>query len=152
MFSERSGVVNIALEGIMMIGAFSAATSVYFLEQYMGVAPWVALLFGIAAGMLASLIHAFLSIDLSSNQVISGTAINLLAGGVTIYLSQIIFDQQRTLPFAAGFVKTTYGKLADIPFIGNIFFTNMYPTVFLALALVVVSWYILYKTPCDIKR
>ncbi len=151
MFSERSGVVNIALEGIMMVGGFAAATSIVFLEKSTDLAPWLALLVGIAAGMLISLIHAYLSINLSSNQVISGTAINLLAGGLTIYLSQIIFGQQRTLNFQNGFVKTSYPVLKDIPIIGGMFFNNIYPTVYIALFLVLASWYVLYKTPFGLR-
>lgn len=151
MFSERSGVVNIALEGIMMVGGFAAATSIVFLEKSTELAPWLSLLVGIVAGMLISLIHAYLSINLSSNQVISGTAINLLAGGLTIYLSQIIFGQQRTLNFQSGFVKTSYPVLKDIPIIGGMFFNNIYPTVYIALFLVLASWYVLYKTPFGLR-
>lgn len=85
MFSERSGVVNIALEGMMMIGGFSAATAIVFLEKGEGwiitAAPWLALLVGCALGGLISVVHAYLSINLSANQVISGTAINIFAGG-----------------------------------------------------------------------
>lgn len=151
MFSERSGVVNIALEGIMMVGGFAAATSIVFLEKSTTLAPWLALLVGIVAGVLMSSIHAYLSIHLSSDQVISGTAINLLAGGLTIYLSQIIFGQQRTQNFQNGFVKTSYPILEDIPILGGMFFKNIYPTVFIALFLVVASWYVLYKTPFGLR-
>jgi len=151
MFSERSGVVNIALEGIMMVGGFAAATSLVFLEKSFTYAPWMALGVGIIAGALISLIHAYLSINLSSDQIISGTAINLLAGGLTVYLAQIIFGQQRTKSFSTGFTKTTYEGLVDIPIIGRMFFENIYPTVYLALFLVVVSWFVLYKLPFGLR-
>lgn len=146
LFSERSGVVNIALEGLMMIGGFSAATSIVFLEAYTDLAPWIAIIIGLFVGGLVSLIHAYISINLRGDQVISGTAINIFAIGITIYLSQIIFNQQRTETFDKGFVKTTYPGLSEIPIIGDIFFVNIYPTVFIALILVVVSWYVVYKT------
>ncbi|PKM66042.1 MAG: sugar ABC transporter permease [Firmicutes bacterium HGW-Firmicutes-2] len=151
MFSERSGVANIALEGMMMIGGFTAATTIVFLEGTTSFAPWMSLMIGALAGGLISVIHAYLSIHLSSDQIISGTAINILAGGLTIYLSQIIFGQQRTATFRQGFIKRTYSGLSEIPIIGKIFFTNMYPTVFLAFALVILSWYILYKTPFGLR-
>ncbi len=207
MFSERSGVVNIALEGLMMIGGFFAATAIVFLEQgdapwfayivgilvagfvayilpkfklklkawmiiaiaaLVGVvvgiiinsvstgwmvssAPWLALIVGVVAGGVVSVIHAYLSINLGSDQVISGTAINILAGGVTIYLSQIIFGQQRTQTFQSGFIKSTYPVLSDIPIIGDMFFTNIYPTVYLSIILVVISWFVLYKTPFGLR-
>lgn len=151
MFSERSGVVNIALEGLMMVGAFFSATVIVFLEAYTDLAPWYAILIGTVAGGVVSLLHAYLSINLKADQVISGTAINIFAGGFTVYLSQIIFGQQRTKTFIKGFTKTTYDGLSDIPVIGDIFFTNIYPTVYIALILVVVSWFVLYKTPFGLR-
>jgi len=154
LFSERSGVVNIALEGMMMIGGFFAATTLVFLEKVdglSGVAPWLALLVGIIAGGIISVLHAYLSVNLGSDQVISGTAINILAGGLTIYLSQIIFGQQRTKAFQSGFIKTTYAGLSDIPVIGPLFFTNIYPTVYLSLFLVFASWFVLYQTPFGLR-
>lgn len=154
LFSERSGVVNIALEGMMMIGGFFAATALVFLEQIdglSGAAPWLALMVGIIAGGVISVLHAYLSVNLGSDQVISGTAINILAGGLTIYLSQIIFGQQRTKAFQNGFVKTTYEGLSDIPVLGPLFFTNIYPTVYLSLILVFLSWFVLYQTPFGLR-
>jgi simple sugar transport system permease protein len=154
MFSERSGVVNIALEGLMMFGAFTAATTLVLIEglPFIGdFAPWIALLSGIIAGGVVSLLHAYLSINLKSDQVISGTAINMLATGTTIYLAQIIFGQQRTKNYETGFIKTTYDNLARIPIIGKILFDNIYPTVYVALILVFISWYVLYKTPFGLR-
>lgn len=153
MFSERSGVVNIALEGLMAIGAFFAATAIVFIEPYTNLAPWISIVIGMVAGAIVSILHAYLSIHFKADQVISGTAINIFAGGFTIYLSQIIFGQQRTKTFIRGFLKTTYDEvgLSKIPVIGDIFFTNIYPTVFVALILVVVSWYVLYKTPFGLR-
>ncbi|ABR49705.1 inner-membrane translocator [Alkaliphilus metalliredigens QYMF] len=150
LFSERSGVVNIALEGLMMFGGFGAATAVVFLGNT-PVAPWLALVVGMILGTLVSIIHAYLSINLNADQIISGTAINLLATGGTIYLAQIIFGQQRTANFTNSFRKTTYPVLSDIPVIGNIFFRNIYPTVYLAFALVLIGWYVLYKTPFGLR-
>ncbi len=154
MFSERSGIVNIALEGIMMVGGFTAATAIVFLERA-GMASdmttWISLIFGVLGGMLISLIHAYLCVNLNADQVISGTAINLLAGGITIYLSQIIFHQQRTETFEQGFLKTTYAGLSDIPVIGDIFFTTIYPTVYVAFLIVILSWFLLYKTPFGLR-
>ena len=151
LFSERSGVVNIALDGLMMFGGFGAATALVFLEKSTSLAPWIAIVIGMVVGALISVIHAYLSIDLNADQIISGTAINLLATGVTIYLAQIIFDQQRTPNFVRSFRKTTYPVLSDIPVIGDIFFTNIYPTVYLAFLLIIIGWYIVYKTPFGLR-
>ncbi|MBU5675443.1 ABC transporter permease [Alkaliphilus sp. MSJ-5] len=151
LFSERSGIVNIALEGLMMFGGFGAATALVFLHGSVPFAPWLALIAGMTFAALISVIHAYLSINLNADQIISGTAINLLATGVTIYLAQIIFGQQRTQTFSGSFRKTTYPVLSDIPVIGDIFFTNIYPTVYLAFILVLAAWYILYKTPFGLR-
>lgn len=151
LFSERSGVVNIALEGLMMFGGFAAAAITVILEPNFvdgfNFAPWIGLLLAIVVGVLVSLIHAYLSVTLNADQVISGTGINLLAVGATVYLSQIIFNgNQRTDSFKEGFPKKTYETLSKIPVIGDIFFTNMAFTIYIALALVPIAWYVLYKT------
>ncbi|MBN1242000.1 MAG: ABC transporter permease [Spirochaetales bacterium] len=152
LFSERSGVVNIALEGIMMVGGFAAAALTVVLEPGApGWAPWIGVLAGIAAGMLFSLIHAFASINLKADQVVSGTALNILAGGLTVYLAQIFFHQQRTRSFSSGFRKISVKYLEDIPIIGRMFFDQAYPTFYVAIALVVLTWFVVYKTPFGLR-
>lgn len=151
LFSERSGVVNIALDGLMMFGGFGAATTLVLLKTSSSIAPWISIGVGMLVGALISLIHAYLSIDLKADQIISGTAINLLASGATIYLAQIIFGQQRTPNFSNSFRKTTYPVLSDIPVIGDVFFKNIYPTVYLAFALIIIGWYVVYKTPFGLR-
>ncbi len=151
LFSERSGVVNIALEGLMAIGAFAAAASIVFIEPYTNWAPWISLLVGIGAGVLVSVLHAYLSINFSADQVISGTAINIFSGGITIYLAYIIFDQERTQTFARGFIKSDVPLLSKIPFIGDAFFSKIYMTVYVAFILVLVAWYLLYKTSFGLR-
>lgn len=147
IYSERSGVVNIALEGIMMVGAFVAAAFTPLNEAALGAwTPWIAILLGSLAGGLFSLIHAFASVDLRSNQVISGTALNMLAAGFTIYMCQIIFNMQRTQTFNRGFVKSNVPVLSQIPIIGDLFFKRMYYTFYLAIALVLITAFILKRT------
>ncbi|MCD6435831.1 MAG: ABC transporter permease [Clostridiales bacterium] len=151
LLSERSGVVNIALEGLMMIGAFTGATATVLLEPFTPAAPWLGLLIGTIFGALIAVIHAYVSINLKADQVISGTAINLLAIGLTIYFAQIIFHQQRTDTFTRGFIKTTYPGLSKIPLIGPILFSNMYVTSYIALFLVVAVWFVVYKTTFGLR-
>lgn len=149
LFSERSGVVNIALEGLMMFGAFAGATTTVLLEPVFGsanIAPWIGLIVGALVGGLVSVLHAYLSVSLNADQVISGTGINLFAVGATIYMAEIIFNQQRTDTFERGFIKSTIPGLSEIPVIGDIFFSNIYLTVFVALALVVITWFVVYRT------
>jgi ABC-type uncharacterized transport system permease subunit len=135
LFSERSGVVNIALEGLMMFGAFAGATATVLLEPSFAdgsvLAPVFGLIIGALVGALISLIHAYLSVNIGADQVISGTAINLLAAGATVYLSQIIFNQQRT-PTINGFNKQTVPLLNKIPIIGDVLFKVRYMGVILS--------------------
>jgi len=136
MICEKAGIVNIALEGLMGIGSFTAATVHVFLESSTPFSPWIAILAGGAAGLVISLVHAYASISLNANQVISGTGINLLATGGTTFLSQVIFRMERTEPF----------KLGMMPGVGGI-----YPTAWVALAAVAVSWYLLYRRPFGLR-
>lgn len=151
LFSERSGVVNIGLEGLMAIGAFTAAATIVFIEPHTDWAPWMSLLFAIFAGIVLSILHAYLSINLGADQIISGTIINIFAGGITIYLAFAIFAQERTTTFTRGFIKMDIPILSDIPFFGPAFFGRIYPTVYLALFLVLVAWYLLYKTAFGLR-
>jgi general nucleoside transport system permease protein len=151
MFSERSGVVNIALEGIMMVGAFAAATVTVLLEPVTPAAGYLGILAGVAAGMLYSLLHAFASVNLKADQVISGTALNILAGGLTVYLCQIFFNQQRTKAFTTGLVKLSVPGLSGIPVLGPLFFKNVSPPFYAALALVILAWFVVYKTPFGLR-
>lgn len=88
LLSERSGVVNIALEGLMLIGAFFGVVGTYYFDS-----PWLGLLLGAGAATVAGLIHAVWCITLRADQIVAATAINLLAGGVTIFLLQRIWQQ-----------------------------------------------------------
>ncbi len=152
LITERSGVTNIALEGLMMLGGFTAATTVVFLEQNIPtLAPWISIILGAIIGMLFSAIHAFISIQLKGDQIVSGAGINFLATGVTIYFCQIIFNQQRTENFTRGFVKSTFPILSDIPIIGPIFFSNIYSSVYVALILVALVWFIINKTVIGLR-
>ena len=91
LYSERSGVVNIGLEGLMVIGSFAGAFAILLLPDSLGVwRVWLGILIAMAAGALFSLLHAFASINLGANQVISGTAINMIAGALTVFLARTI--------------------------------------------------------------
>lgn len=137
MISERSGVVNIALEGLMGFGAFTAAAANVLLEASMpGSSVWIALALATAVGAFVSLIHAFASISLNADQVVSGTGINLLANGVTVFLCQVIFKHERTDSFRQG-MKAGWG--------------GIYPTAWIALSLLVLVWYLLYKRPMGLR-
>ena len=139
MICERSGVVNIALEGLMGIGAFAAAAFHVLNEVALGGASvWIALLVGAICGMIMSLIHAFASISLNADQTISGTGINLIVNGITIFMAQILFNADRTQPYQMG--------MKPIMSLGGI-----YPTAFIALAVVLIVWFVMYKLPFGLR-
>ncbi len=150
LFSERSGIVNIALEGIMMVGAFTAAAVTVALEPS-SAAGWLGVLAAVAAGTVFSALHAFASIHLRADQVVSGTALNLLAGGLTVYLCQIFFHQQRTDAFTTGLAKVSVPGLEAVPALGAFLFRNVYPTTFVALGLVVLTWFVVYELPFGLR-
>lgn len=155
LFSERSGVVNIALEGMMQIGAFACAGLVFVLEPSFAPGspmPIVCgLLLGAVCGMILSIIHAYACIDLKADHTISGTAVNLLATGVSLYACQIIFDQQRTPAFTKAISKISVPILKDIPVIGGLFFDNVYPTFYLGIVIMIITWVIVFKTPFGLR-
>ena len=101
MFSERSGVTNIALEGLMLIGAFGAAVG-----TYMSHSPWLGSAAGMGAGVLLAAVYGLFVIRFRANQIIAGTAINMLALGLTPFLCKVLYDvtgQTPAIPIAERF-------------------------------------------------
>ena len=128
MFSERSGVINIALEGLMLAGAFTAASITYYAGS-----PWVGLLAAILAGASIALIHALACIRFKADQVVSGTAINILLTGVPALLSGAFFLSSGSTP--------QIPKEHLIP----------YTPIVIAAALVPLTWYVLNRTPFGLR-
>src|ERR1051325_9248237 len=128
MFSERSGVINIALEGLMLAGAFTAASVTWYAGS-----PLVGLASAILAGAAIALIHAVACIRYRADQVVSGTAINILLTGVPALLSGAFF--------------LSSGSTPQVPK------ENLIPVtpVVIAALLVPVSWYVLYRTPFGLR-
>lgn len=154
LFSERAGIINIAIDGTMQIGAFCAMLCVLFFDAN-GIANgrWIALIIASIAGAIYISIHALASIHFRADQTISGTALNVLAGGLTIYLCQVMFKTFSTPPISAssGFKKFDIPLLSDIPIIGKLIFTNLYSTTILAFVLVFITWFVLFKTPFGLR-
>ncbi len=128
LFSERSGVINIALEGLMLAGAFTAAAVTYATGS-----PYVGLVAGMMAGMLIAAIHALACIRYQADQVVTGTAINILMLGMPAFLSGAFFLSSGSTP--------QIPKEHLIPWI----------PIVIAFALVPLSWYVLYKTPFGLR-
>ncbi|WP_042356210.1 ABC transporter permease [Bacillus rubiinfantis] len=152
VFSERSGVVNIGLEGLMVIGAFSSIVfNLAFVDVFGKATPWVAILVAMAAGALFSLLHAVAAITFRADHTVSGVAINLLAVGLTMFLVKQIYGKGETGIISEGFRKIDIPVLKDIPIIGEIFFQNTYWTSFVAIIVAVIAWYVVYKTPFGLR-
>lgn len=152
MFSERSGVVNIALEGIMIVGAFSGVLFINLFQQYLPGQPILilALIISALAGIFISLFHAYASINMKSDQVISGTAINMFAPAFAIYVARMLRTVQQ-IPFKNQFRITKVPGLGDIPVIGPMFFRNTYITTFLGFLILILSAIVLYKTKFGLR-
>ena len=147
IFCERAGVVNIAIEGLMLGAAFFGwLVSIYAAAA--GFAPLAALLIGVVAAIVAgtalAALHAVLSITFRVDQIISGTVINILALGLTGFLNRALFFQQ-DVPHAPGVLPTLHiPLLADIPVVGRIF--EQQPIAILAIVFVVLTHWVLFRT------
>ncbi|UYO35039.1 ABC transporter permease [Bacillus zhangzhouensis] len=152
VFSERSGVVNIGLEGLMVVGAFSSIIfNLFFADTFGALTPWLGLLVGMAVGGLFSLIHAVATITFRADQTVSGVAINMLALGVSLFVVKLIYGKAQTDKITEPFYKGDIPLLSDIPIIGDIFFQDVYYTSILAIALAVVAWFVLFKMPFGLR-
>jgi simple sugar transport system permease protein len=144
VMSERSGVVNIAIEGMMLMGCFWG-----FWVSTETLSWPIGLLAAMAAGGLSALIHAFFSIHLAANQIISGTAINILALGVTSFAYRSLIGSSAT-PAVDQIPIIHLPLIADIPFIGDIF-GDLNLMVWLMFLLVIVIWIFLTRTPWGLR-
>lgn len=145
IFSERSGVVNIALEGIMLVGAFSAMTVSYYTGS-----PWLGVLGAIIAGIIIAAIHAVISIEFRADQVVSGVAINMFALGFTNFMLRTMFHSASQSPSVNKLDYLTLPLISRIPIIGSIIGKHI-PLVYLALLMVVAVHFFMFRTPWGLK-
>jgi len=139
VYSERSGVVNIGLEGMMITGAFMGALGSYFVNPLFG------MLLGICGGLCLALIHAVASVTFRVDQIVSGVALNLLAAGLVRFLSLLVFAKATTSPHVDRL------PAVDIPLLDRVealhpLVTSVSPVVILALLLVPITGWVLYRT------
>ena len=151
LFSERSGVVNIGLEGLMVVGSFTGAFVISTLQPVLPEgAIWIGLLLAMVAGGAFSLLHAFASINLNANQVISGTAINMIAGALTVFIARNL-SGSGNIQIVFGLTRRNIPLLHKIPIIGNLLFTQTYATTWVVLLILAFGWFLLYKTPFGLR-
>jgi len=135
IFNERSGVINIALEGMMLFGAFAAVYGSGLTGN-----PWIGVLYSMIAGLSFALILALVCVTFKANQIVVATGINIFASGLTIYLLQVLFGVAGTSPRVP--------RLPAVRFLGIIRYN---PITFIAVALVPIVWFILFKTPWGLR-
>ncbi len=141
VLSERSGVYNIGLEGMIIAGAFGAAVGTYFTDI-----PILGVLGSLFAGALMALVLAVLAVSLGVNQIVSGIAINLFAIGLTAFLSRIVFEGQANTMTLPGYKAIAIPGLSSIPVIGPVFF-NQDALVYVMYATVPLLYFLIYRTP-----
>lgn len=170
VFSERAGVVNIGVEGIMIIGAFSAVTFNLFMADSLGgwMTPLVSIIFAIVIGVIFSLFLAIPAISLRADQTVTGVALNLLGLAVALFLTKIFFDGRAQSDYLEDRIRPNdlvldinwdlkiftidlYYNFSNIPIIGPLLFESVHITSLIALVLAVIVWFVIYKTPFGLR-
>ncbi len=154
LYSERSGVTNLCIEGLMLFGCFASAATIYNLQNIPGFDPNLAIVIGILVAMLAStalsVLHAVAAINLKADQTISGTAINMLSTALSLFLANTITGSGN-ITVKRGIIRFDIPILSKIPIIGPLFFSQTYWTTWLCLGVWVISWFLLYKTSFGLR-
>lgn len=155
LFSERSGVINIALEGIMIMGAFVGAVVMKQLEVSTLSTQWIAIIgLGIGAiiGMIFSLLHAFAAINMKANQIISATALNMFAPAFAIFIGRRYSENnsQRVI-LTRSYRISEVPILSDIPVIGDMFFKGAYLSTLIGVLIFIIATIVLYKTKWGLR-
>jgi ABC-type uncharacterized transport system permease subunit len=156
VISERSGVVNIAMEGMMLTGAF-ASVMVTLAMHNLGLGDFLSVLIGtlaaILAGGLMSLIHALVSINFKANQIVSGIAINIIALGLTSYLVFVLTPAGQGVPSLPGNLRLptpNFGPLSSIPWIGPVLFQQNL-VFYVALLILIGTQFFLFRTNLGLR-
>jgi general nucleoside transport system permease protein len=140
IFCERAGIMNIATEGFMLMGAMTAVVATYFFGN-----PWLGVLAAMLVGFILSIVFSFFVVSIGTHQIVTAVAMNIFTFGATSIIFRSIFGSMSTTPKITGLPIWRIPFLADIPMIGNIFF-NQSPLVYLAFLLVPVVHFLMFKT------
>jgi simple sugar transport system permease protein len=149
VFTERSGILNLGIEGIMFLGAFVGFTVAYLADQAgMAAYLWIGLFCAVLAGMGMGLLMGFLAVRLGVNQHVSGLGITLLCTGLSLFGFRLVFGERSVLPSIDPFPQFTL--LEGIPVLGDIF--SQYLLTYIAfLVLVPLSWWLLFRTAAGLN-
>ena len=140
MFSERAGVLNIGLEGMMLAGCF-----VGFIVAFQSGSIWLGVVAAVAVGAVSGLVLAIYAVTLRANQVVVGISINLAMVGLTGFFFRLAFGAGASSPRIAAFPQVEFGQLRDVPIIGPLLFQHDLLT-YLAVLIVAVSWLFLFRS------
>lgn len=152
VFSERSGVVNIGLEGLMVMGAFIGILfNLLYADVFGGWTPWLALVVAMIVSALFSILHAVASISFRADQVVSGVAINMLGIAIALFSVKMIFGKGQTDLIQEKISRFDIPILQDIPIIGPMFFKSVYGSSILAIVVAILAWFVIYKTPFGLR-
>ena len=150
VFSEKSGVINIGLEGIMVTGAFAAVAATNFSGS-----PWAGILFAIIVGIFLGFIHAVVTISFKANQIVSGVAINLFASGITVFLSWLWFKETQIMAIERlpiwGLAIPQTEEASSVVRSLIVIFLHHSPMVYLAVIIIILSHIIIFKTPFGLR-
>lgn len=148
MFAERSGVINLALEGIMLIGAFFGCLVTYYIGptgMNAQLILLIALLAAAAAGAVYSLALSFAAVNMKADQTIVGTALNMLVPALVLLVSKMFFMSDGITTQTAFYINEV-PLLSKIPVLGDLFFKNTYLTVYIGIVVLIIAQLVLYKT------
>jgi simple sugar transport system permease protein len=137
--AQRAGVLNVGIEGMMLVGAFTGV-----LGGVITGSPWLGLLTAMAAGMIMAAIHALLCLRFLLDQIVVGIAMTVLGLGLSGFGNRITLGAERTIA-APSFAKVDLGPLADIPFLGPALFQHT-ALVYISLVLAVALWWLVART------
>jgi simple sugar transport system permease protein len=141
LFAERAGVLNLGIEGTMMLSAMTGFSAAYFSGSL-----WLGILAAVVTGILAGLLMALLTVSLGLSQHVSGIGTTLLCSGLSFFFYRLIFGQPSSIPNIKPFAVVPIPGLAAIPVIGPILF-DQFALVYMAMAVVPLSAWVLYQTP-----
>ena len=142
---ERSGIINLGIEGMMLSGAFGAVVGAHYSSN-----AWIGVLTGVLVGGVFGLIHALLCIKFRTNQSVSGVGINIFASGLTIVLCRAIWNSDGSSGTVNQVSNITIPGLSKIPVIGQLF-EKQSPFLYITALIVIVSWYVMYKTNVGLR-
>ncbi|MFX1482184.1 MAG: ABC transporter permease [Promethearchaeota archaeon] len=146
MFSEKSGVVNIGLEGMMLMGAFTAVWATYLTEN-----PWIGVVAATLAGGLLAAVHGIVCVKFKGNHIVSGTGIILFGVGFTTLMINATWGVTGDSPSISPheLPKVNLPFLADVPILNA--FSQMSPIIYMMFIVAILAWYVMYKTPFGLR-